>query len=315
MAVAKAQLAITNVRVFDGERAIANVDVAIDGDKVVAVGPHLALPPKTVVVDGTGRTLLPGLFDGHAHVSDASQLEQALAFGVTTVLDMFAIPDEVKKIKAADQPGRADLRSAGICATAPGGHGTEYGFEIPTITRPEDAQAFVDARIAEGSDYLKIIYDDGSAYNRDKPDPIPSIDAATMTALVTAAHARHILAMVHIGDYDEARAAFASGADGIVHLFRDVVPPDDFGATVAKGHGFVTPTLDVLRTLQGGTSPIGTDPELGPYLGPVDKSNLVGTFPIRAKATPDSAETAIRQLLAAGVPILVGTDAPNNGTV
>ena len=48
--------------------------------------------------------------------------------------------------------------------TAPKGHGTEYGLPIPTLASATDAQAFVDARIAEGSDYIKIVYDDGAAY-------------------------------------------------------------------------------------------------------------------------------------------------------
>jgi len=55
----------------------------------------------------------------------------------------------------------ADLRSAGTLVTAPGGHGTVYGLSIPTLSSPEQAQAFVDALIAEGSDYIKIVYDNG----------------------------------------------------------------------------------------------------------------------------------------------------------
>jgi hypothetical protein len=56
----------------------------------------------------------------------------------------------------------ADVRTAGIGATAPGGHPTEMGGPpIPMITTsPAEAQEFVDQRIAEGSDFIKIIYDD-----------------------------------------------------------------------------------------------------------------------------------------------------------
>jgi hypothetical protein len=52
-----------------------------------------------------------------------------------------------------------DLFSAGTLVTPPGGHGTEYGFPIPTITAADQADAFVAARVAEGSDYIKIVYD------------------------------------------------------------------------------------------------------------------------------------------------------------
>ena len=45
--------------------------------------------------------------------------------------------------------GRADLYSGGTLVTAPGGHGTEYGFPIPTISAPEQADAFVAARVCQ----------------------------------------------------------------------------------------------------------------------------------------------------------------------
>lgn len=70
---------------------------------------------------------------------------------------------------AGEARDTADLRSSGVLVTAPGGHGTEYGIPIPTLSRPEDAQAFVDARLAEGSDYIKIIYDDLKYLGRQIP--------------------------------------------------------------------------------------------------------------------------------------------------
>ncbi|HEY5925326.1 MAG TPA: hypothetical protein VIV11_26765, partial [Kofleriaceae bacterium] len=124
-------LAITNVRVFDGTDVIPRATVVIDGDRISGVGPDVPVPAGATVIDGRGKTLLPGLIDAHAHVQVEEQLVQSLAFGVTTVLDMFALPDMVKALRA-DVPARASLLSAGILATAPGGHGTEYGFEIPT---------------------------------------------------------------------------------------------------------------------------------------------------------------------------------------
>lgn len=90
---------------------------------------------------------------------DSAQLTQNTAFGVTTVLDMFAEPDAIRAMQdQADEPGSpfADVRSAGFMVTAPGGHGTEFEWKAPTIERPEDAAAFVAARIAEGSDYIKV---------------------------------------------------------------------------------------------------------------------------------------------------------------
>jgi hypothetical protein len=101
---------------------------------------------------------------------------------------------------------RADLLSAGTLITAPGGHGTEYGVSIPSISSPEEAQAFVDARIGEGSDYIKIVYDDFKIYGLN----IPTISKETMKAVIAAARKRAKLAVVHIGSQEAARDAIES---------------------------------------------------------------------------------------------------------
>ena len=196
-------VAITNVRVFDGTRVIPKGTVILQDGRIAAVGENVFPPKGANVIDGAGQTLLPGFIDGHTHAwGDA--LERALVFGVTTELDMFTDPGFAKQMRdeqaKSGAPGRADLYSAGILATAPGGHGTEYGMTIPTLTKPEEAQAWVDARVAEGSDYIKIVIEDGSPYGR----KIPTLDQATVAALVAAAHKRGKLAVVHVSTEDGA---------------------------------------------------------------------------------------------------------------
>ncbi|MBI3645014.1 MAG: hypothetical protein HY233_03490 [Acidobacteriales bacterium] len=80
----------------------------------------------TRTIEGTGKTLLPGLIDSHTHTFSQAQLKQALIFGVTTHLDMFT-PDlkfaaQMKQERSSD---RAELFSAGTLITAPEGKGTE----------------------------------------------------------------------------------------------------------------------------------------------------------------------------------------------
>ena len=151
--------------------------------------------------------------------------------GVTTVLDMFSAGERLKllrRLAAADLDGLADVRTAGTGATAPGGHPTQMGGPVafPTIARAEDADAFVDARIAEGGDYIKIIYDDmrGS---------LPMLNRSTLEALVSAAHRRGKLAVVDATSESYAREAMNVGADVLVHLFRGQTASQDFGATLA----------------------------------------------------------------------------------
>jgi hypothetical protein len=207
-------------------------------------------------------------------------------------------------------PGRADLYSAGILATAPGGHGTQYGMTVPTLTKPEEAQGWVDARLAEGSDYIKIVIEDGAPYGR----KIPTLDRATVAALVAAAHKRGKLAVVHVSTEDGAREAVEAGADGLVHIFSDRAPDPGFAALVARHKAFVAPTLTVVESTAGTPSgkTLPDDPRLSPYLRPDEVENLGKSFP--TKIDFRNALAAVAQLAKAGVPILAGTDAPNPGT-
>lgn len=306
---------VEHVRVFDGQSFTEDRSVEVRDGKILSLEVERKAKemPK---VDGRGLTLLPGLIDAHTHVY-GSALKQALAFGVTTELDMFSAIASSMKIKEAEQKGEwkdgAALFTAGTLATVPGGHGTEYGMTIPTLTRPEEAQAFVDARIAEGSDYIKIVYDDGHAYGR----KTPTLDNATLRALVAAAHQRGKLAVVHVMSLQEAGEVLDAGADGLAHLFMDHPGDTAFAKKAQEHHAFVIPTLSVLQAFSGGTSgaALMTEPRTKSFLGPNEIANLQKHFTIPASLSDyHFAEKTISALLAAGVPILAGTDAPNPGT-
>lgn len=302
-----------NVRVFDGTRLLSPRDVLVQDGKIAGIG-KLTVTGATVV-DGTGKTLLPGFIDAHTHTW-GNALQTALAFGVTTELDQFTTTDFLRQSKgeqaAGKANGRADLFSAGTLVTAPGGHGTEYGMTIPTITKPEEAQAFVDARLAEGSDWIKIVVDDGSTYGLQ----FKSIDKETLKAVVDATHARGKLAVVHVGSLADARMAIDAGGDALIHLFIDRDPDPSFGRDAAKKKLFVIPTLTVLMSVTGtgGGAPLVDDKRVAPYLTKQEIDQLKSGFTPRTKVVYTAAEKSVRQLKAAKVPILAGTDAGNPGT-
>src|SRR5262249_31574598 len=311
-------IVIKNVRIFDGSSVIPAGAVIIEGGKIKYVGKTIGPPDGAEIIDGTGHTLLPGLIDSHTHAyGDA--LKQAVMFGVTTELDMFTDHRMAAQMRKAQAEGkatdRADLFSAGTLVTAPRGHGTEYGMKIPTITAPDEAQAFVDARIDEGSDYIKIVYDDGKSYGLN----IPTVSKETMAAVIASAHKRSKLAVVHIATLEGARDSIEAGADGLVHIFSDRAPDPGFARLVAAHRAFVIPTLTVTESVTGvaGGATLATDPALASALSPMDAANLKKTFPARpgAQLSYSAAEEAVRQLKAARVPILAGTDAPNPGTL
>src|SRR5688572_1146946 len=75
-----------NVRIFDGARIIERGDVLVRDGRIVQVAPQIAVPAGARVIDGAGKTLLPGLIDAHTHAWGPA-LRTALMFGVTTELD------------------------------------------------------------------------------------------------------------------------------------------------------------------------------------------------------------------------------------
>jgi imidazolonepropionase-like amidohydrolase len=320
--VADDSLVFHNVAVFDGARSLRETDVIVSGSVITRVGAGLANTPGATMVDGKGKTLLPGFIDCHVHAFFPDHLKQAAIFGVTTELDMFTSHKFAAEMRAQQKSAngsaseRADLLSAGTLATAPGGHGTEYGLSIPTLTSPAQADQFVADRVTEGSDYIKIIYDDGKEIGL----PWPTIDRPTLQALVKAAHARKKLTVVHVIAREFARQALEDGADGLVHVFVDQPVDDAFVLLAGSKKAFVIPTLTVLQSTGGAGSgaSLAENADLAPYLSPADVRALKSSFSA-AKAESESPRASIpadtvRRLKAAGVSILAGTDAIYPGT-
>jgi imidazolonepropionase-like amidohydrolase len=75
-----------NVKIYDADkqRFVAGQNVVTSGGKIVSVGTALPkLPAGARVIDGAGKTLVPGLWDSHMHVGDDFQTVSELALGVT----------------------------------------------------------------------------------------------------------------------------------------------------------------------------------------------------------------------------------------
>jgi imidazolonepropionase-like amidohydrolase len=204
----------------------------------------------------------------------------------------------------------ADLRTAGIGATAPGGWPTNPR-PYPTLSGPAEAEAFVQARLAEGSDFIKIFSDDLARFNL--PALRPTISEETLRALVAAAKAHGALSVVHVATEAQARAAIAAGGDGLAHLFIGDEVSADFGAFAASHRAFVIPTLSVMRCRELTVPNLAADERLAPFLPP-EARRRAATSPQRGLQRCAAVPAALKQLVAADVAILAGSDEPIPGS-
>ena len=269
------------------------------------------------VIDGAGKTLLPGLIDAHVHAWGDAQRDMA-RFGVTSGFDMHGDAQRLPGLRRQRESGatrdRADLWAAGHAVTAPGGHGTQYGFPVPTIDAGTDIDAFVGQRVDEGADFIKLIIEDLGAYG--SPRRLPTLSSPQVAAVIKAAHARKRMAVAHVAKLDDARMAIDAGADGLVHVFTDAVADDAFIAAMRARDAFIVPTLSVVASLAGSGEgkALAADARIAPLLTAGQLGTLSRDFGKPAPARLQHALDSVRRLHAAGVDILAGSDAPNPGT-
>jgi imidazolonepropionase-like amidohydrolase len=225
-------VAITGVRVFDGHQLSEPRTVVIAGG---VIGTDAG---GAETVDADGGVLLPGLIDAHIHLSGRDTLQKLCSYGVTTGLDMATWPAQwLGTLRGV--PGATDVRSAGTPAIGPGG----LHSRIPTmpadavVTGPEQAERFVAARLAEGSDYIKIIADPGDG----------GPNQQTVTALARAAHALRRRVVVHAVTQEAVMMALDAGADVITHvpLGSPLDPP--VVARIASSGCTMVPTLTMME--------------------------------------------------------------------
>lgn len=296
---------------FDGVAVLGVRDVLITGGRIADIGSDLDVADAQVI-DGSGRTLLPGLIDAHTHTIADWWLTQALAFGVTTHLDMFGHPGAARRLRAEQDHGdatdRADLFSSGYLATAPNGHGTQFGLPVPTLTNPSEADQWVADRLEEGSDYIKIIVEDRGDFE--------PLDPAVVEALVDSARDRGVLTVAHAMRRPLARQVIEAGVDGLAHVFTDQPPTDELVALAVDNQVFLITTLSVFGSSHADRIVLDDD-RLRDWLpsGQIDDLEQAAST---APADPDAARVGMQVTRAwhdAGLPVLAGTDLGNAGVV
>jgi imidazolonepropionase-like amidohydrolase len=270
-------IAITNVKVFDGN--------ALTGERTVVID-HGVISDATTAerrVDGQHGILLPGFIDSHVHLRELAELEQGTHWGCTTMLDMgtqsMAVTDSLRHRK-----GLADIRGSGNTASAPGGmQTTRMGMPLSSaVSGPADASRFVADRVAEGADYIKVIVEDprimGSA----------ALDRASIAALAEAAHHAGLIIIAHVTTIAALTIAAEAGVDILTHAPLDAVVDENLAFSIAQKGIVSVPTLTMMRSVASIAAHLPT--------------HGAGTDYAHARSTV----TAFRR---AGITILAGTDA------
>jgi imidazolonepropionase-like amidohydrolase len=306
-------------QVFDGTDPAPHPgwQVLVEDERIAAVGPNLAVPPGTAVMDLPGQTLMPGMIEGHGHlflhpynetpwddqvlheplalrtIRAAKAAEITLRAGFTTERDLgtegagYADVGLKKAIDSGLTPGPR-LLVATRAIVAQGAYGPK-GFE-PGVAVPQGAEEAsgvegivraVRNQIAAGADVVKLYAD--YHYRPGEPS-LPTFSQAELDAATTAAHDAGRTVAVHAVTAEGMRRAIAAGVDTIEH--GDEGTPAVFKAMAAKRIAFC-PTLaagEAIARYRGWTDP--DHPPAGVAEG----------------------RTALRAALAAGVPICMGGD-------
>jgi imidazolonepropionase-like amidohydrolase len=110
-AKASTKVLITNTRIFDGkgDKLTERMSVLVEGNKIAKIAKSITIPGNATVIDGGGRTLMPGLIDAHWHVMYVGMPIEALANGDMVEVAARAVP----KAEAVLMRGFTTVRDMG----------------------------------------------------------------------------------------------------------------------------------------------------------------------------------------------------------
>lgn len=171
-----------NANIFDSEtgKIIPNRNVLIEGNRIVNtdLGGYDGAAPQ--IIDATGKTLLPGLWDMHAHVTDNDGLLN-LAAGVTTVRDLANDTDSLLARRQRIAEGK-EIGTRIVLAGIIDGRGPYQGPTKVLVSTEAEARAAVD-------NYKRLGYVQIKIYSSVKPELVPAIiDEAHKSGMRVSGH-------------------------------------------------------------------------------------------------------------------------------
>jgi len=159
-AAAPSAVAFVDVSVIplDRNRTLEHQTVVVRGDRIVALGAvaRTAVPAGAMRIDGQGKYLMPGLAEMHAHVVGGNnpnheQINRDILFlyvanGITSIRAMLGAPNQ---LPLREQLRRGEVLGPTMYVSAPSLNGN-------SAPNPDTAIKLVRAHKAAGYDFLKI---------------------------------------------------------------------------------------------------------------------------------------------------------------
>jgi imidazolonepropionase-like amidohydrolase len=198
-------IAIVGGTLIDGTGSAALRDsvVVINKGHIVAVGPRSAarIPKEATIIDAHGKTIMPGLWDMHAHFEQVEWGPIYLAAGVTTVRDCGNEFEFLTAVRAAISQGRGlgpRLLAAGVVdGTSP------FALGVQRVDTPEQARMWVDRYHQAGFQQMKIY---------------SSVKLEEVKAVAEEAHRLGMTVTGHVPEGLNAFQVIEAGQDQINHI-------------------------------------------------------------------------------------------------
>jgi imidazolonepropionase-like amidohydrolase len=199
-------VAFTHVRAFlDGTHFANDQTILVDHGIIVKAGPasSIAVPKNAQVFNGTGKTLVPGLWDSHQHIGDDFSGPFLLSLGITSARDPGNnVPLTLAR---AERRAKGDLLSPNVYPSmlidGKGSNTAQFGT---VVTSPEEAVAAVQKAKAEGFTGIKLY----GSYN-----------PAWVAPAAAEAHKLGLHVHGHVPAGMRPSEAIAAGYDELTHIY------------------------------------------------------------------------------------------------
>jgi imidazolonepropionase-like amidohydrolase len=228
LSVAAADTIFVNARIIDGtgKPPIEKASLLVHNGRIEAVGPSVKGPPGILRIDASGKTIIPGLINGHGHVTALPQLGVYARYGITTVFSLGGDHEIEFRDQTRSEQQKPGLDRARLYIAGP----------IPVSKTPEEGRRAVDALAAAHTDIVKIRIDDNLGRTA-------KMTPEVYTAIIGEAHKKGMRMAVHIVTLADAKAVLRLGADYIAHSVRDEEIDAETIALLKKNNACYTPTL------------------------------------------------------------------------